>query len=64
MEAQQLLNLDIAIRRPETITESEAEILAREQARQLYKQSHPGYHQRIDPYEAGWKAAKAYYESK
>jgi hypothetical protein len=52
--------LDAAIRRPETLVETEEEVLARDRARQLYRQSN--YGQRwIDPYEAGWKAAKAYY---
>lgn len=53
--------LDVAIRAPETIIETEAEMLARNRARQLYQQSSDNYCQWIDPYEAGWKAAKAYY---
>jgi hypothetical protein len=62
MDANQLQKLDAAIRRPETIVESEAEVLARDRARQLYQQSNFGPTW-IDDYEAGWKAAKAYYEA-
>jgi hypothetical protein len=63
MDANQLQELDAAIRRPETIAESEAETLARDRARQLYQQSNLNGPTWIDVYEAGWKAAKAYYEA-
>jgi hypothetical protein len=62
MDANQLRELDAAIRRPETIAESEAEMLARDRARQLYQQSNFNGPTWIDDYEAGWKAAKAYYQ--
>lgn len=52
--------LDVAIRAPETMAESEAEILARDRAQQLYRQS-VDYPRWTDSCEAGWKAAKAYY---
>lgn len=54
--------LDVAIRAPETIAESETEMLARDRAQQLYQQS-VSYPRWTDSYEAGWKAAKAYYQS-
>jgi hypothetical protein len=63
MDANQLQELDAAIRQPETIAESEAEVLARDRARQLYRQSNFNGPTWIDDYEAGWKAAKAYYEA-
>lgn len=64
MDASQLNELDAAIRRPETVVEIEAEMLARDRAQRLYDQSNMyGGEQWIDDYEAGWKAAKAYYES-
>jgi hypothetical protein len=63
MNNNQLQELDAAIRRPETIAESEAETLARDQAQQIYRQSSFNGPTWIDDYEAGWKAAKAYYEA-
>jgi hypothetical protein len=50
--------LDAATRRPETVMETESEVQARDRTWQLYAQS--GYGP-IGDYEAGWKAAKAYY---
>lgn len=53
---------ELAVKEPSAIVETEAEMLLRFRAQQIYFQT--GYHDYRSAYEAGWKAAKAYYESK
>lgn len=57
MDANQLQEL--AVKAPSTISETEAEIALREQSKQRYFQVN--YDSVYPAYDAGWKAAKAYY---
>lgn len=59
MEPERLREL--AVKAPMTIPETEAETELRERSKQLYYQTneHGTYHS----YDAGWIAAKAYYEN-
>lgn len=56
--------VEMAIKNPELIVETEAEILTRTQAEQLYYNSGGRARSGVGGYEAGWKAAKAYYGNK
>lgn len=60
METEQ--QRELAVKAPMTIPETAAETELRERSKQLYYQTnqHGTYH----PYDAGWKAAKAYYENR
>ena len=49
--------IEIAAKTPEQMIETPEEIAARDKIRALYVNSRP----LVDKYEAGWKAAKAYY---
>lgn len=53
---------EIAVKSPETIAETEAETNLRIKAEQLYYNSGGRARSGVSGYEAGWKAAKAYYE--
>lgn len=55
---------EIAVKSPETIAETETERDVRLKAEQLYYNSGGRSLSHISSYETGWKAAKAYYESK
>lgn len=52
--------IEIAVKNPEQIVETPQEIAERDQLRDLFHNSNSELH-RTDDYEAGWKAAKAYY---
>jgi hypothetical protein len=52
--------VEIAIKAPETVSETDAERDLRAQAEFMFHETHP--HGLCKDYEAGWKAAKAYYE--
>lgn len=56
-------NYEQAVKSPETITETAAEVDLRFKAERLYYQSGGRGLSGISSYEAGWKAAKAYYET-
>lgn len=60
MDAEQLREL--AIKAPSTIPETESEAVLREQSKQRYFQVN--YDSAYSAYDAGWKAAKAYYEAR
>lgn len=60
MDANQLQELDIAVRNPETIVETPDEIAERDRLMRLHFNSNYGGSV-VSYYEAGWKAAKAYY---
>lgn len=53
--------IEIAVRNPEQVVESAEEIAERERLRELYMNSNMGLNKPFSDYEAGWKAAKAYY---
>lgn len=53
--------VQIAVRNPEQVVESAEEIAERERLRELYMNSNMDLHKPVSDYEAGWKAAKAYY---
>jgi hypothetical protein len=55
--------IEMAIKNPELVAETQAEILTRTQAEQLYYNSGGRWLSGIGGYEAGWKAAKAHYEN-
>lgn len=55
---------EIAVKSPETIPETEVETDLRIKAEQSYYRSGGRGLSGINAYEAGWKAAKAYYEGK
>lgn len=54
---------EVAVKSPETISETVAEADVRIKAEQLYYQSGGRRISSVSGYEAGWKAAKAYYDS-
>lgn len=56
-------NYELAVKSPETITETLAEADVRIKAERLYYQSGGRSLSGVTGYEAGWKAAKAYYET-
>lgn len=60
MDADQLRELDVATRNPEQIIESPEEIAERDRLRALFINSNPLPCWTTE-YEAGWKAARAYY---
>jgi hypothetical protein len=62
MDANQLQELEAIAKNPEQITESPEEIADRDKLRALFINSNPRPRW-ITEYEAGWKAAKAYYEA-
>ena len=53
--------IEFAIKNPEALPETPEEVLVREKAEQLYYQSGGRRMSGVSGYEAGWKAAKAYY---
>ena len=53
--------LEIAVKNPEQIVESPEEIAARERLFDLFMNSNRELNRGVGVYEAGWKAAKAYY---
>lgn len=53
--------IEIATKNPELIIETQDEITERERAEQLYCNSGGRALSGVSGYEAGWKAAKAYY---
>jgi hypothetical protein len=55
---------EIAVKSPETIPETTSEVDVRVKAEQLYYNSGGRGLSRVSGYEAGWKAAKAYYEKR
>ena len=54
--------IEIAVKNPEQIVETPEEIAARERLRDLYVNSNSHLNKPQGFYEAGWKAAKAYYD--
>lgn len=64
MDANQLQELEFATKNPKLVTETQQEQLDRLRAEQLYYNSGGRSMPGISSYEAGWKAAKAYYEVK
>jgi hypothetical protein len=54
---------EVAVKNPETLPETQDEILLRERAEQLYYQSGGGF-SGFSKYAAGWLAAKAHYQPK
>lgn len=56
------LKYEIAVKSPGTIPETETETDLRIKAQQLYYQSGGRSLSGVSDYEAGWKAAKAYYQ--
>lgn len=65
MDANQLNelanNAEFAIKNPELVVETQAEIQIRIAAEQLYYNSGGRQFSGVSGFEAGWKAAKAYY---
>lgn len=64
MDANQLNELEQALKNPESQPETSQEMADRLQCYQLFINSHLGLNCRTNRYEAGWKAAKAYYEAR
>lgn len=62
MDADKLKQVEIAARNPEQVIEPPEVIIERDRLRSLFVNSNPGPRW-ITEYEAGWKAAKAYYEA-
>jgi hypothetical protein len=56
--------IEIAVKNPEMVAETESEIDVRKQAEQLYYNSGGRGLSGVGGYEAGWKAAKAHYENR
>lgn len=62
MDAKQMEQIETIARNPEQVIESPQEIAERDRLRSLFVNSNTV--RWITEYEAGWKAAKAYYEVK
>ena len=62
MDTEKLQRLEVVAKNPEQVIESQQEISDRAQLRQLFRNSNASLTHRADDYEAGWKAAKAYYD--
>lgn len=56
-------NYELAVKSPEAVVETATEAELRIRAEQLYYQSGGRALSGVTGYEAGWKAAKAYYEA-
>lgn len=54
--------LEMAVRNPEQIIETPEEVMERERLHALYVNSNSHLNKPIGYYEAGWKAAKAYFD--
>jgi hypothetical protein len=55
--------VEIAVKNPELVIETQDETIQRERAEQLYYNSGGRALSGVGGYEAGWKAAKAYYRN-
>lgn len=64
MDANQLQELEQVIKNPESQPETPQEMADRLQCQQLFSNSNSMLNRGADPYEAGWKAAKAYYRTR
>lgn len=61
MDAEKLQQIETVVKNPEQVTEPPEVIADRDQLRSLFVNSNPKPRW-ITEYEAGWKAAKAYYD--
>lgn len=63
MNSDKLQQLEHVAKNPDCVAETPEEIAERDRLKRLFRNSNPSYPHWVDDYEAGWKAAKAYYEN-
>lgn len=54
--------IEVAVKNPEQVVETPEEMVERQRLKELYNNSNMGLHRALDSFDAGWIAAKAYYD--